>query len=154
MLSFNNLIIIIIITDYLLGKYQNFLCLLCLFFFFFLILLMEIDKSVCNSISHFKLSFLILINYPVDFLALLVCTKSNVGIPKKKKKKKRKCWFGYSCSNIIISNMIIIIIFSLLLHFFRLIFFITSQMTKEYVWMNWLLSFLLFRRKVYYLFTL
>lgn len=49
---------------------------------------MEIDKSVCNSISHFKLSFLILINYPVDFLALLVCTKSNVGIPKKKKKKK------------------------------------------------------------------
>ena len=72
---------------------------------------MEIDKSVCNSISHFKLSFLILINYPVDFLALLVCTKSNVGIPKKKK-KKRKCWFGYSCSNIIISNMIIIIIFS------------------------------------------
>ena len=46
---------------------------------------MEIDKSVCNSISHFKLSFLILINYPVDFLALLVCTKSNVGIPKKKK---------------------------------------------------------------------
>ena len=49
---------------------------------------MEIDKSVCNSISHFKLSFLILINYPVDFLALLVCTKSNVGIPKKKIKKK------------------------------------------------------------------
>ena len=48
---------------------------------------MEIDKSVCNSISHFKLSFLILINYPVDFLALLVCTKSNVGIPKKEKKK-------------------------------------------------------------------
>ena len=48
---------------------------------------MEIDKSVCNSISHFKLSFLILINYPVDFLALLVCTKSNVGIPKKKKKE-------------------------------------------------------------------
>ena len=49
---------------------------------------MEIDESVCNSISHFKLSFLILINYPVDFLALLVCTKSNVGIPKKKRKKK------------------------------------------------------------------
>ncbi|KGQ90893.1 hypothetical protein MEO_01211 [Candida albicans P94015] len=51
---------------------------------------MEIDKSVCNSISHFKLSFLILINYPVDFLALLVCTKSNVGIPKKKKEKKKE----------------------------------------------------------------